>query len=155
MHVGLTTLRFGVILKWLSSKRGAFFLLEVPTIFLFHYELSHDILISKPEHAVLPEWKPPVYDNTHGINLVTATTRRNSPNVRFLIFFFFLFSCYLRTKLKNMPGFPDLFIWVCENWNEYLWLVVPIYLPYVFSNLVFHVFINFLSVHECGNCLIF
>ncbi|XP_048225644.1 branched-chain-amino-acid aminotransferase-like protein 1 isoform X2 [Ricinus communis] len=29
---------------------------------------------------VLPEWKPPVYDNTHGINLVTATTRRNSPN---------------------------------------------------------------------------
>lgn len=29
---------------------------------------------------VLPEWKPPVYDNTHGIVLVTATTRRNSPN---------------------------------------------------------------------------
>ncbi|KAI4369405.1 hypothetical protein MLD38_017847 [Melastoma candidum] len=29
---------------------------------------------------VLPEWKPPVYDNTHGIMLVTATTRRNSPN---------------------------------------------------------------------------
>ncbi|XP_062178176.1 branched-chain-amino-acid aminotransferase-like protein 1 [Alnus glutinosa] len=29
---------------------------------------------------VLPEWKPPVYDNTHGITLVTATTRRNSPN---------------------------------------------------------------------------
>lgn len=29
---------------------------------------------------VLPEWKPPVYDNTHGIILVTATTRRNSPN---------------------------------------------------------------------------
>ncbi|KAH9754677.1 Branched-chain-amino-acid aminotransferase-like protein 1 [Citrus sinensis] len=29
---------------------------------------------------VLPEWKPPVYDNTHGVNLVTATTRRNSPN---------------------------------------------------------------------------
>ncbi|KDO44973.1 hypothetical protein CISIN_1g0468211mg, partial [Citrus sinensis] len=28
----------------------------------------------------LPEWKPPVYDNTHGVNLVTATTRRNSPN---------------------------------------------------------------------------
>uniref|UniRef100_A0A251K7I8 Branched-chain-amino-acid aminotransferase-like protein 1 n=1 Tax=Manihot esculenta TaxID=3983 RepID=A0A251K7I8_MANES len=29
---------------------------------------------------VLPEWKPPVYDNSHGITLVTATTRRNSPN---------------------------------------------------------------------------
>ncbi|XP_062098466.1 branched-chain-amino-acid aminotransferase-like protein 2 isoform X2 [Humulus lupulus] len=29
---------------------------------------------------VLPEWKPPVYDNTHGITLVTASTRRNSPN---------------------------------------------------------------------------
>ncbi|KAG6472089.1 hypothetical protein ZIOFF_069544 [Zingiber officinale] len=29
---------------------------------------------------VLAEWKPPVYDNTGGIRLVTATTRRNSPN---------------------------------------------------------------------------
>lgn len=29
---------------------------------------------------VLAEWKPPVYDNTSGITLVTATTRRNSPN---------------------------------------------------------------------------
>ncbi|OMO99093.1 Aminotransferase, class IV [Corchorus olitorius] len=29
---------------------------------------------------VLPEWKPPVYDNLKGITLVTATTRRNSPN---------------------------------------------------------------------------
>ncbi|XP_014518571.1 branched-chain-amino-acid aminotransferase-like protein 2 [Vigna radiata var. radiata] len=29
---------------------------------------------------VLAEWKPPVYDNTRGIALVTATTRRNSPN---------------------------------------------------------------------------
>ncbi|KAH9603983.1 hypothetical protein KSS87_023586 [Heliosperma pusillum] len=29
---------------------------------------------------VLPEWKPPVYDNTKGIVLVTASTRRNSPN---------------------------------------------------------------------------
>ncbi|XP_027353433.1 branched-chain-amino-acid aminotransferase-like protein 2 isoform X2 [Abrus precatorius] len=29
---------------------------------------------------VLAEWKPPVYDNAHGIVLVTATTRRNSPN---------------------------------------------------------------------------
>ncbi|GLT38323.1 hypothetical protein SLA2020_125790 [Shorea laevis] len=29
---------------------------------------------------VLPEWKPPVYDNVSGITLVTATTRRNSPN---------------------------------------------------------------------------
>ncbi|KOM52886.1 hypothetical protein LR48_Vigan09g154500 [Vigna angularis] len=30
---------------------------------------------------VLAEWKPPVYDNTRGIVLVTATTRRNSPNI--------------------------------------------------------------------------
>ncbi|KAF7084191.1 hypothetical protein CFC21_087868 [Triticum aestivum] len=30
--------------------------------------------------CVLIEWKPPVYDNSHGIKLVTATTRRNSPN---------------------------------------------------------------------------
>ncbi|KAG4913947.1 hypothetical protein JHK86_054380 [Glycine max] len=29
---------------------------------------------------VLAEWKPPVYDNRRGIVLVTATTRRNSPN---------------------------------------------------------------------------
>ncbi|XP_052180509.1 branched-chain-amino-acid aminotransferase-like protein 1 [Diospyros lotus] len=29
---------------------------------------------------VLAEWKPPVYDNAKGITLVTATTRRNSPN---------------------------------------------------------------------------
>ncbi|CAA0838874.1 Branched-chain-amino-acid aminotransferase-like protein 2 [Striga hermonthica] len=29
---------------------------------------------------VLAEWKPPVYDNESGIILVTATTRRNSPN---------------------------------------------------------------------------
>ncbi|XP_019419837.1 PREDICTED: branched-chain-amino-acid aminotransferase-like protein 1 isoform X2 [Lupinus angustifolius] len=29
---------------------------------------------------VLAEWKPPVYDNTRGIVLVAATTRRNSPN---------------------------------------------------------------------------
>lgn len=32
--------------------------------------------------VVLAEWKPPVYDNESGITLVTATTRRNSPNVR-------------------------------------------------------------------------
>lgn len=31
---------------------------------------------------VLAEWKPPVYDNESGITLVTASTRRNSPNVR-------------------------------------------------------------------------
>ncbi|KAL7120347.1 hypothetical protein ACP275_02G117400 [Erythranthe tilingii] len=29
---------------------------------------------------VLAEWKPPVYDNARGITLVTASTRRNSPN---------------------------------------------------------------------------
>ncbi|XP_072976056.1 branched-chain-amino-acid aminotransferase-like protein 2 isoform X1 [Typha angustifolia] len=29
---------------------------------------------------VLAEWKPPVYDNSGGIKLATATTRRNSPN---------------------------------------------------------------------------
>ncbi|KAL6514889.1 hypothetical protein OROGR_020468 [Orobanche gracilis] len=32
------------------------------------------------KHLVLAEWKPPVYDNESGIVLVTATTRRNSPN---------------------------------------------------------------------------
>eukprot|EP00250_Pteridium_aquilinum_P006250 c16208_g1_i1 orf=156-1895(+) len=29
---------------------------------------------------VLAEWKPPVYNNSDGIRLVTASTRRNSPN---------------------------------------------------------------------------
>lgn len=29
---------------------------------------------------VLAEWKPPVYNNSSGIRLVTASTRRNSPN---------------------------------------------------------------------------
>lgn len=90
MYVGLTTIRFGVILRWLSCKRGVLFFLEVSTILLFFYELSHDTLICKSEYAVLPEWKPPVYDNTHGVNLVTATTRRNSPNVRSLKFSFLL-----------------------------------------------------------------
>ncbi len=28
---------------------------------------------------VLAEWKPPVYDNDHGINIITSTIRRNSP----------------------------------------------------------------------------
>lgn len=28
---------------------------------------------------VLPEWKPPVYDNDHGIKVITSTIRRNSP----------------------------------------------------------------------------
>lgn len=41
------------------------------------------------KYAVLAEWKPPVYDNEHGIVLVTATTRRNSPNVS-MIFVYFL-----------------------------------------------------------------
>jgi hypothetical protein len=36
-------------------------------------------------YAVLAEWKPPIYDNDHGIVLVTATTRRNSPNVSLLL----------------------------------------------------------------------
>ncbi|CAL5391806.1 unnamed protein product [Camellia sinensis] len=38
----------------------------------------------RKEHSfvlVLAEWKLPVYDNTMGITLVTATTRRNSLNV--------------------------------------------------------------------------
>ncbi|KAA0058352.1 branched-chain-amino-acid aminotransferase-like protein 1 [Cucumis melo var. makuwa] len=30
---------------------------------------------------MLAEWKPPVYDNSSGITLVTVTTRRNSPNI--------------------------------------------------------------------------
>ncbi|XP_002967648.2 branched-chain-amino-acid aminotransferase-like protein 2 isoform X2 [Selaginella moellendorffii] len=29
---------------------------------------------------VVAEWKPPVYDNSGGIRLITASTRRNSPN---------------------------------------------------------------------------
>ena len=29
---------------------------------------------------VVPEWKPPVYDNEHGIKIITASIRRNSPN---------------------------------------------------------------------------
>ena len=29
---------------------------------------------------ILAEWKPPVYDNHHGIRIVTSTIRRNSPN---------------------------------------------------------------------------
>ncbi|MBA0573632.1 hypothetical protein Golob_000897, partial [Gossypium lobatum] len=42
---------------------------------------SADVLnVSCGKNAVLPEWKPPVYDNESGIKLVTATTRRNSPN---------------------------------------------------------------------------
>lgn len=43
--------------------------------------------VQKKKNAVLAEWKPPVYDNESGITLVTATTRRNSPNVRFLVSF--------------------------------------------------------------------
>eukprot|EP01018_Ginkgo_biloba_P025558 Gb_32526 [translate_table: standard] len=34
---------------------------------------------------VLAEWKPPVYDNAGGISLITASTRRNSPNVSFVL----------------------------------------------------------------------
>ena len=41
------------------------------------------------KYAVLAEWKPPVYDNRRGIVLVTATTRRNSPNVSFFFILFF------------------------------------------------------------------
>ncbi len=29
---------------------------------------------------VLAEWKPPVYDNDHGIRIITSSIRRNSPN---------------------------------------------------------------------------
>ncbi len=28
---------------------------------------------------ILPEWKPPVYDNDHGIKVITSTIRRNNP----------------------------------------------------------------------------
>jgi branched-chain amino acid aminotransferase len=28
---------------------------------------------------ILPEWKPPVYDNEHGITIITSTIRRNNP----------------------------------------------------------------------------
>ncbi|MCH79322.1 branched-chain-amino-acid aminotransferase-like protein 1-like [Trifolium medium] len=37
-------------------------------------------IMPKMFQKLLAEWKPPVYDNEHGIVLVTATTRRNSPN---------------------------------------------------------------------------
>lgn len=29
---------------------------------------------------ILPEWKPPVYDNDHGITVLTSTIRRNNPS---------------------------------------------------------------------------
>ena len=29
---------------------------------------------------ILPEWKPPVYDNEHGIKIITSTIRRNNPS---------------------------------------------------------------------------
>lgn len=29
---------------------------------------------------ILPEWKPPVYDNDHGITVITSTIRRNNPS---------------------------------------------------------------------------
>lgn len=35
---------------------------------------------SGPCLIVLAEWKPPVYDNTHGIKIITSTIRRNNPN---------------------------------------------------------------------------
>ena len=35
---------------------------------------------SGPCLIVLPEWKPPVYDNDHGITVITSSIRRNNPN---------------------------------------------------------------------------
>jgi branched-chain amino acid aminotransferase len=32
-----------------------------------------------PTLIIVPEWKPPVYDNESGITLITSTIRRNSP----------------------------------------------------------------------------
>lgn len=32
-----------------------------------------------PTLIILPEWKPPVYDNEHGIQVITSTIVRNSP----------------------------------------------------------------------------
>lgn len=71
-------------------------------------------------NAVLAEWKPPVYDNTKGITLVTATTRRNSPNVRswhlslspsFLLIGYFKSAIQLRSlKLKGTS-----FLFICIN----------------------------------------
>jgi len=61
---------------------------------------------------VLPEWKPPVYDNTRGIVLVTATTRRNSPNVSF-----WLYTCY--------HGFLSFYrlksIWLTWFFHQLVW----------------------------------
>ena len=35
---------------------------------------------SGPCLIVLAEWKPPVYDNEHGISVITSSIRRNNPN---------------------------------------------------------------------------
>ena len=35
---------------------------------------------SGPTLIILPEWKPPVYDNEHGITVITSTIRRNNPS---------------------------------------------------------------------------
>jgi len=35
---------------------------------------------SGPTLIILPEWKPPVYDNEHGISVITSTIRRNNPS---------------------------------------------------------------------------
>jgi hypothetical protein len=88
--------------------------------------LSKAIIIVLLKNAVLPEWKPPVYDNTHGITLVTATTRRNSPNVRF---FFSLFSPspsgYYVEKVKNLfpmsyqDGSSWALLWACIKADNY------------------------------------
>ncbi|XP_051124552.1 branched-chain-amino-acid aminotransferase-like protein 1 [Andrographis paniculata] len=42
--------------------------------------MSPEFNLSGCTLIVLAEWKPPVYDNAQGITLVSATTRRNSPN---------------------------------------------------------------------------
>lgn len=51
-------------------------------LYVKHHTLQLNQGSSHFTSAVLAEWKPPVYDNAKGIILVTATTRRNSPNVR-------------------------------------------------------------------------
>jgi hypothetical protein len=50
------------------------------------YHMSGKILSYWVCHtvAVLAEWKPPVYNNANGIRLITASTRRNSPNVNII-----------------------------------------------------------------------
>ncbi|MED6161221.1 hypothetical protein PIB30_058644 [Stylosanthes scabra] len=61
-------------LTWGKKRKKYYFVLKVTSGMSPAFNLYGCTLI------VLAEWKPPVYDNTHGIILVTASTCRNLPN---------------------------------------------------------------------------